>query len=88
MCTDIRGVGEADERDQGCRLGGVEDGKEGGSGVVRLVDGEIRVFVEPFALCLRSECISLQRMVGFYNRPWPDTGSLVYEQRQKAYSTA
>ncbi len=59
MCFDVSGIGQIDERDQSRRLGGVEQREEGGGGVVRLVDGEIRVSAEPFALCLYDTSISL-----------------------------
>lgn len=67
VCTDVGGVGEVDEGNQGCRSGGVEEGKEGGGGIVRLVDVEPRVSAEPLALCLRNESVSLRRIEKVYN---------------------
>lgn len=50
--TDVGGVGEVDERNQCRRPGGVENGNKGGTGVVRLVNGEIGVSAKPLVLCL------------------------------------
>lgn len=52
MRADEGGVREVDEGNQGRGPGGVEDGKEGGTGVVRLVNGEIGIVAKPLALCL------------------------------------
>ena len=59
MRSDVTGIGEVDEGNQGRRLGRVEEMNEGGSSVVRLMDGEVRVIAKPFALCLHDIPISL-----------------------------
>ncbi len=68
MRSDVSGVGEVDERNQGCRLGRVEDGKEGSSGVIGCVDGEVRMISEPLVLCLHHKPISVSRNQEVYNR--------------------
>lgn len=50
--TDEGGVGEIDEGNQCRGPSGVEDGNKGGTGVVRLVNGEIGVVAKPPVLCL------------------------------------
>ena len=68
MRSDVSGVGEVDERNQGRRLSGVEDGKEGSSGVIGFVDGEVRIIFEPLVLSLRNKAISVSHNQGVYNR--------------------
>ena len=60
MCGDIGGIGKVDEGDEGDRFGGIQDGDEGGGGVVRCVDREVRILAKPFILGLYNERISLR----------------------------
>ena len=68
MRSDVSGIGEVDEGNQGRRLGRVEEVNEGGSGVIRFVDGEVRVIAKPLALCLRDISISFWCIEEVYSR--------------------
>ena len=83
MRTDVTGIGEVDERNQGRRLGGVQEVNEGGSGVIRLVDGEVRVVAEPLALCLRDISISRWYIEEVYCRLKPDANRMALRGVEK-----
>ena len=74
--TDVGGVGEVDEGNQGRRLGGVEEGNEGGGRVVRFEDGQVGILAKPLAFRLRdgdlSVCGMAPRIEGAYSTAQDD----------------